>query len=449
LFCGQTRHKETYALLPGSDTSAHGIIIVEAHLDSRCANSCDTSCIAYGADDDASGCALVLELARVLSRFSFRHSVLFVLNTGEEQGLFGAEALADYITAKGIKIKAVLNNDIVGGIYCGNTASPPGCSPVDAADSVNVRLFSFGAYNSFHKQLARFVKLEYKEELSTLTNNATQIRIMASEDRTGRSGDHIPFRQHGYTAVRFTSAHEHGDGDPSAPGYVDRQHTSGDSIGVDTNLDLVADSFYVDFRYLERNAEINGNAIAMMGIGPRTPDFTIGGVDSGAVITITTETQYPSYRVGVRTHTNDWDSVYSFSGTSALIPELNNDSTYIFSVASVDSLGVESLFSHETFLVVVSDENEKPGKKLWLTYPNPFDEETVLVLSLNGNEASGEWRVNLYSASGVRVKSFMIHPVEGINEITLPLSGLPAGIFNCELTREGQVFSSGKLVINR
>src|SRR5205807_2453494 len=88
------------------------------------------------------------------------------------------------------------------------------------------------------------------------------INIMTPEDRTGRGGDHIPFRALGYTAMRFTAQNEDGNADVTSASYADRQHTSGDSIGVDVNNDGVIDSYYVDFDYLARNTVINGNAAA-------------------------------------------------------------------------------------------------------------------------------------------------------------------------------------------
>lgn len=140
----------------------------------------------------------------------------------------------------------------------------------------------------------------------------TAIRIQSPEDRTGRGGDHQPFRQHIFTAMRFTSANEHGDANVSDTAYHDRQHTTRDTLGIDINNDNVIDSFFVDFNYLSRNAIINGNAAGMAAIGPATPDFNLSVNDSALIIHVTQQTQYNVYRVGVRTLSNDWDSVYTF-----------------------------------------------------------------------------------------------------------------------------------------
>src|SRR5690606_26787008 len=116
-----------------------------------------------------------------------------------------------------------------------------GCPGENEIDSTRVRLFSQGSFNSPHKGLVRYIKLQYRERILPFAAVPMTVTIMSAEDRTGRSGDHIPFRQNGYTAMRFTSAHEHGDAHVTQPGYDDRQHTSGDVLGVDTDHDSVID----------------------------------------------------------------------------------------------------------------------------------------------------------------------------------------------------------------
>ncbi|HXC05746.1 MAG TPA: M28 family peptidase, partial [Bacteroidia bacterium] len=206
--CGMTQHRNTFAVLPGRDTSDKSIIIIEGHIDSRCEGLCDTACKAEGVEDNASGTALVLELARVMSHYTFNQTIVFLITTAEEQGLYGGQAFAQYAQLKGIKIKAVLNNDVIGGIICGNTSSPPSCPGPGNLDSTDVRIFSYGSFNSPYKGLARFTKLEYKEQLKYRVSLPMNIEIMSPEDRTGRGGDHIPFRMLNFTSVRFTSANE-------------------------------------------------------------------------------------------------------------------------------------------------------------------------------------------------------------------------------------------------
>ena len=220
--CGQDHHKNVLAVLPGADTSMHEILVVEGHFDTRCESPCDTSCYTPGMDDNGSGTVLVMELARVMSRFTFDRTIVFAATTGEDQGLHGATALANYLYSEGISILGVFNNDVVGGIICGNTSSPPGCPGLDYIDSTNVRIFSYSQYNDInrnspHKQLARYIKMHQEERINPLLNTPMTINMILYEDRVGRSGDHIPFRINGYTAIRFCSQNEHGDGSGTPP----------------------------------------------------------------------------------------------------------------------------------------------------------------------------------------------------------------------------------------
>jgi hypothetical protein len=391
--CGMNQHRNIFAVLPGSDVDDHGVVIIEAHYDSRCADGCDLLCDAHGMEDNGSGSALVLELARVMSAYTFKKTIVFLLTTGEEQGLYGAHAFSQYVIDKEIPLKAVLNNDVIGGVICGETSSAPSCPGVNLVDSTQVRFFTQGGFNSSNKQLARYVKLQYQEELLGMVNVPMQLTIMSAEDRTGRGGDHIPFRQDGFTAMRFTSAHEHGDAGIDED-YHDRQHTSDDILGVDTDGDLELDSFFVDFNYLARNAVINGVGTAMIALGPKPCDFLVETFSGpGIILRITEEIDYATYRVGLRTLTNDWDSVYVMTGNLDTIYPPSADN-YIVSAASVDANGIESLFSREiTFsndeLSVAENPTETKDFDLLQNRPNPFDEATIIGVKVN---KSGDYK---------------------------------------------------------
>ncbi|MDZ4663905.1 MAG: M28 family peptidase [Bacteroidota bacterium] len=447
--CGITSHKNVFAVLPGTDTSDKSIILIEGHMDSRCAGLCDTACIAEGMEDNGSGTALVIELARVMSKYSYKRTIVFMTTISEEQGLNGAEAFADYVQSKGIKMHGVLNNDVIGGVICGVTSSPPSCSGVGSIDSTHVRLFSFGTFNSFHKQLARFVKLEYKELIKPIALVTTTIHIMTPEDRTGRGGDHIPFRQHNYSAIRFTSANEHGDASLGT-GYTDRQHTSSDILGVDTDADLIIDSFFVDFNYLARNAVINGNAAGMMGIGPLTPDFTLTSTGNNLIVNILTQQQYLKYRIGVRTLTNDWDSVYTFSGaTSHTISNLN-PANYIVSVASVDAKNVESLFSKELQNSIISglmhpDANGK-SVELLQNKPNPSDEATTISVLVNKDMSHKEAYILIKDLQGKEVLKTRITLEMGMNEINYDHGYHKSGTYIYSLIIDEKIVQSKQMV---
>ena len=420
--CGVNRHRNIFAVLPGSNP-ASGMVIVEGHIDSRCEVLCNTNCLAEGVEDNATGTALVIELARVMSRYQFPHTVVFLVTIAEEQGLLGAEAFADYVQQKNIPLRAVLNNDVIGGILCGKTSSPPSCPGQDDVDSTSVRLFSSGSFNSKHKQLARFNKLQYQENILSFAQVPMNIRIMSPEDRTGRGGDHIPFREHGYPAMRFTSANEHGDAS-NGPNYNDRQHTSEDVLGADTDGDGVIDSFFVDFNYLARNALINGNALAVVarGVAP-APNFN--AFRDGPVLTVNFDSPIDTHtiRIAVRSTSNDWDTVFTVSpGFSDMLTCKPSGPVYV-STAGVDAWGAESLFSVEKIPAVSAtaepgSTEDEPNIRLFQNRPNPFDEATWISFWVNELPViSPAAFIQINDLQGKIIENIPVNLQQGMNEV--------------------------------
>ncbi|MEY4605084.1 MAG: hypothetical protein RIT43_2376 [Bacteroidota bacterium] len=449
--CSVNRHRNILAVLPGTNADQHEVILIEGHLDSRCETTCDVLCEAQGIEDNATGSALVLELARVMSNFSYPNTIVFMLTTGEEQGLYGSTAFAMYCQNNAIPVKAVLNNDVIGGVICGNTSSAPSCPGVNAIDSTQVRIFSYGGFNSPNKQLSRFVKLQYKEELLQHVSVPVLISIMTPEDRSGRSGDHVPFRQRGFTACRFTSANEHGDAS-NGPGYTDRQHTSEDVLGIDTDLDGQIDSFFVDFNYLARNAAINGTGACIAAKGPNKPDFSISTiVGPGLIIQITDQTQYASYRVGIRSLTNDWDSVYTMSGIIDTIYPVQA-SMYYVSVASVDAAGMESLFSKEVMIydneVSVGEVEPDKSESLHLLQnkPNPFDEATIIGVYMEKSVSYKKAWISIEDLNGKEIERISIDLNKEINEVQYIHGYGKSGIYNYSLYVDNQRIESRRMI---
>lgn len=449
MICTTPQHRNIFAVLPGMDTADHGVIFIEAHMDSRCESLCDSLCQAEGVEDNATGTALVLEMARVMSKYSFNHTLVFLITIGEEQGLYGAEAFAEYCTQIDIPVIAVQNNDVIGGVICGQTSSPPSCPGIGNVDSVGVRLFSAGSFNSPHKGYSRFIKLEYKEEIAPFMAVQTDIRIMSPEDRTGRGGDHIPFRQNFFTAMRFTSANEHGDANVTQPGYSDRQHSYRDTLGVDTDNDQIIDSFFVDFNYLARNAIINANAATMAAIGPKIPDFSLGLYDSSLIVTITQQTQYAVYRVGVRTLTNDWDSVYTMNGTLIDTIDVPPSAWYRVSVMSVDTNGVESIPSREIQTSPVGlHETEAPstGITLMQNRPNPFDEATYMLFQVDLVPLYKTASMQITDLQGRLVEEIPVEIHTGLNEVLYTHGYGATGTFMYSLVIDGKVVETKSMI---
>lgn len=451
--CGMGQHRNIFAVLPGIDPNDHRIIIIEGHMDSRCADVCDINCPAQGVEDNATGTALVVELARIMSKYSYSNTIVFMATIGEEQGLLGANAFADYSIQKGIEIEAVFNNDVIGGIICGETSSPPSCPGLNDIDSTQVRLFSYGDLNSAHKSLARFTKLEYTEELLPMVEVPMLLTIMSAEDRTGRGGDHIPFRENGFAAIRFTSANEHGNADASNPEYHDRQHTSDDILGVDTDNDQVIDSFFVDFNYLARNAVINGIASGMAAIGPQTPDYTSENNAGIISFDINDPYDYGYYRIGIRRGSNDFDTLITLQGTTQweYVPEVIG--SYRFSVCSVDTNDIESLFSREDFynMLILDTEEARPVEskaaiELLQNRPNPFDEATYISFLVKEDVPYRSAHIIVTDLNGKEIKRIKTTVKKGVNEVLYTHGYNTVGTFIYSLQIDGKIIDSRRMI---
>jgi len=456
------KHSNIMAVLPGSQTSNKAIILVEGHMDSRNVDNCDITGDAFGIGDNATGTALVIELARVMSKYTFKNTIVFVVNTGEEQGKIGATATANYLDSMNVPVKAINNNDVSGGIFCGHTASGPGCPGYGALDSTDLRIFSLGSINSPHKQWARYVKLEYKEQLSSLVTVPMNIQIMQNEDRTGRGGDHQPFSAIGYTAVRFTQAYEDGDCS-NGPGYVDRQHNIRDSLGRDKNGDGVEDSLYINLGYLARNALINSNSMAMVALGPDTITVKPAIVTANRFRVQFTPAGAPAYRVAVRSATNDWDTVYTITGKNVdtIRVPYGTFTTFYLSAAAVDANSTESQFSTEYTLstnlvpLYLTPDSTKPpvpdpdyyGIQLMPNKPNPFDESTLITIQSGTDLFADRTWLNINSIDGRLVSRVKVPLRKGLNEVLYNHGFLmPSGVYICSLIIDGLPVQSTKMV---
>ncbi len=454
LICSSNQHRNIMAVLPGSDTSYKGFVLVEAHLDSRCESVCDTLCLAQGMEDNGSGCALVLELARIMSSKNYRRTIVFMLTVGEEQGLDGADAFAKYCKLNNLNIKAVFNNDVIGGIICGKTSSLPGCPSENERDSINVRIYSAGTNLSSYKGLARFVKLEFEEEMKPKMPIKTIVNLMNAEDRTGRGGDHIPFRQQNYNSIRFTSANEHGDANPIA-GYADRQHSTRDILGKDFNSDNIIDSYYVSTSYLQRNCLLNGTSIAMASNGPNVPDFSISNVGNGITIVFKNPISPNNYRVGIRTRKIDFDTVYTVNGqTDFTLFNVKKDSIYYVSVARFDDENIESLFATEQLVKVKGAPNAginqltatEKGIYFIPVSPNPADETLSFSVWVKNPTKKARGLIEIRDTQAKLVSSLPIALDAEVNEVLYEHGYNAKGLYHCALYIEGELVDTQKLI---
>lgn len=315
------------------------VVIVQGHIDSRVSDVMDAKSDAPGANDDGSGTALVLEAARALSKRKFPTTIVYALLQGEEQGLYGGKLLADYAKAQSWTVKAVLNNDIVG-----NTRSSDGLvvdkyvrvfsegPRADGDDKLRAAARRFGGENdSPSRNLSRFVA----GVAPRIPGGLGTLQVWRA-DRMGRGGDHLPFEELGYPAIRFTVGIENYDHQ-----HQDLRTEKGVVYG-----DTVA---FMDFAYLAKVTRLNIETLAALASAPMPPEANA----EAAVSTFTTVTWKPvpgaiAYRVWQRrTDARDWSMPVRVKGANAMslkLPGVRGDD-WFFGVSAIAANGAESPIS--------------------------------------------------------------------------------------------------------
>ncbi|MDP9264479.1 MAG: M28 family metallopeptidase [Acidobacteriota bacterium] len=256
-----------YAVLPGTDPeNAKRIYLVTGHYDSRNSDTLNIEDAAPGANDDASGVAVSLECARVLSRYKFPATLIFMAVAGEEQGLNGSKHFAQWAKSEGMNIAGVLNNDIVGGNKTpGDTTQDASIVRVfsegvpAAATEQEVRMLRAlgGENDSPSRQLARYVR-EVAERYLPPRGAGFGPKLVFRRDRYLRGGDHTAFNEQGYAAVRFTEYRED---------YNHQHQTPRTEKGVEYG-DLPK---FVDFQYVANVARLNLATLAALASAPAPP----------------------------------------------------------------------------------------------------------------------------------------------------------------------------------
>jgi len=251
------------ATLEGVDPVAKArTLVVSGHYDSMCSNVMNSECDAPGANDDASGTAVVMELACVFAKSRFPATLVFMAVAGEEQGLLGATHWAKVAHERGVNVEAMITNDIVGNAHDDTGRRDASILrlfaegvPADkqVSEEWQQRLATGGENDSAPRELARTIRdaaLRYVPEMT--------VKIVYRRDRYLRGGDHIPFLAEGFTAVRFTEAHE------------DFRHQHQDVRIVD-GVQFGDLPQFVDFEYLSRVARVNAAALASLASAPSAP----------------------------------------------------------------------------------------------------------------------------------------------------------------------------------
>jgi len=327
-----------YAVLKGT-TDPDRVYVVSGHYDSMCnLNATDVTCDAPGANDDGSGTAVSIELARVMSKYKFDATIIFLTVPGEEQGLYGSTYFAKQAAEKKMNIEAMFDNDIVGGVTTYKNAPDrqsirvfaEGVPSDETQQEANVRRSVGGENDSASRQLGRYVV-----EMSQIYSPAFKAHLIYRRDRFGRSGDHVPFLLNGYAAVRFTEPHED---------YT-HQHQSVKMVDGKQYGDLPE---FVDFGYIANAARINMLTLANLALAPAKPKgvtILTGGLtnDTDLKWAANTDADLAGYEVVWRDTTAPFWTNAKFVGnvTSYKFKEMSKDN-YFFGVRAVDKQGNKS-----------------------------------------------------------------------------------------------------------
>ncbi|MEV6376711.1 M20/M25/M40 family metallo-hydrolase [Micromonospora musae] len=331
-----TRITNVVATLRG-DSSPNRTYVVTGHYDSRASDVMDGVSDAPGADDDASGVAVVMELARLMATRPTAATIVFAAVAAEEQGLYGSAHLAQQLKAAGADVQGMFSDDIVGSSRADDGTRDPravrlfaeGVPTAETPGEANTRRSVGGENDSASRQLARFVK-------DVAENSATgmEVRVIYRRDRYLRGSDHISFLEQGWPAGRFTEPHE-----DFAHQHQDVRVVDGKQYG-----DLPE---FCDFGYITRVARVNGAALWSLAQAPGTPKGTIiVTTDLTNNTTLRwqrgTEPDLAGYEVLWReTTAAEWQKVIPVGDVTQVTIDLSKDNVF-FGVRAVGRDGLRS-----------------------------------------------------------------------------------------------------------
>ncbi|MGW4623069.1 M20/M25/M40 family metallo-hydrolase [Streptomyces sp. NPDC004592] len=332
-----TRITNVIATLRGSVTPER-VYVVSGHYDSRVTDVMDATSDAPGADDDASGVAVVVELARVMAKRRPASTIVFAAVAGEEQGLYGATHMAQQFKAAGVDVQGMFTNDIVGSSTADDDTRDPytvrlfaeGVPSSETPEQAAIRRSVGGENDSATRQLSRFVRDVADNDVTGM-----HVRVIYRRDRYLRGGDHIPFLERSYPAARFTEpaedfAHQHQDV---------RVDETGKQFG-----DLPE---FCDFRYIARVARVNAATLWSLAQAPGTPRgakiITSTLTNSTDLVwTRGTEPDLAGYEIVWReTTAPEWTHVIPVGDVTRQGVDLSKDNVF-FGVRAVNKTGLKS-----------------------------------------------------------------------------------------------------------
>lgn len=326
------------AVLKGTDSNDKRVYVVSGHLDSRVTDVMNRTSNAPGANDDGSGVAGVIEAARIMSRYKFPATIIFVAVSGEEQSLLGSGFMAEKAKKENWNVDAMLNNDMIGSNNSSET---------QIIDNTRLRVFSeglpayeldknaksirqFGLENDGKsRQLARYVK-----EVGERYVDQLEVKLIYRNDRFLRGGDHTPFVENGFTAVRITEMNEN----------FEHQHQD---LRTENGIKYGDLQEFMDFEYLRKNTGVNIAVLASLAMAPPAPTevkIDVKNLSNASLLywKAPLSGNVKGYYVLMReTSSSVWEKKFLTTATKITLPYSKDN--YLFAVQSIGSEDTESL----------------------------------------------------------------------------------------------------------
>jgi hypothetical protein len=312
--------------------------VVSGHYDSMCTSPTDAKCDAPGANDDASGTAAVLEMARVMAKYKFDATIIFMAVAGEEQGLLGSTYFAEQAKQKRMDVEGMFTNDIIGSSLGGTGVRDArtvrvfseGVPSNESSEEANVRRGVGGENDSSSRQLARFIK-----ETAERYVPGMRVIMVYRRDRYLRGGDHRPFLERGFAAVRFTETNE------------DYRHQH-QNVRIENGVQYGDLPQFDDFSYIGNVARVNAASLATLALAPARPK------NAGIVTTRLTndtdlkwdankENDLAGYEIVWRDTTSPvWTNARAVGNVNSYTMKGMSKDNYFFGVRAVDKQGNKS-----------------------------------------------------------------------------------------------------------
>lgn len=328
------------ATIKGNSAADNRVIAALAHYDSRNGDGNDSIAYAPGANDDGSGIACLMELARLISKINLPVTVKLMFLSGEEHGLYGATHMAAMAKQEGWNLIAVINNDMIGNSNASETDTQTNTvlrvfseniPAIENEDARKIRAYNSAENDSPSRQLARYIKETGERYVDNMT-----VKLIYRNDRFGRGGDHTPFSRQGYAAVRLCETNEN----------YDRTHQY---VREENGIRYGDEIWAINFEYLRKNTGVNLAAIVNMALAPDVPQkvkLIASGLTNYVNITWEAPSQGktpPAYYVLTReTDQSQWQKKILVRNDTKVRLPFSKDN-YFFAVQSVDEDGHESL----------------------------------------------------------------------------------------------------------